>query len=90
MSATRAVRIFSLFLRATLMWPEITVDLMEGQSPIDRYDLTERVFKRKLIKLIDVITKSHIFRETRCWMYLVEWQKRSLLRTHIGMAQRKN
>ncbi|GBM86600.1 hypothetical protein AVEN_131421-1 [Araneus ventricosus] len=71
---------------------EITIELMEDLSPIDRHDLTEKVFKWKLIKLIDVISKSHIFVETRCWMYTVysrmakAWSSR---RTHIGMAQRK-
>ncbi|EPB68548.1 hypothetical protein ANCCEY_12360 [Ancylostoma ceylanicum] len=41
------------------------------------------LFKQKLTKLMDIITKSHIYGETRCWMYSVEWQKRGLLHSHI-------
>ncbi|KIH61446.1 hypothetical protein ANCDUO_08282 [Ancylostoma duodenale] len=32
---------------------------------------------------MDVITKSHIYGETRCWIYSVEWQKRGLPHAHI-------
>jgi hypothetical protein len=35
-------------------WPEIKEELLVGQSPTDRHDLTARVFKQKLIKLMDV------------------------------------
>ncbi|KIH48241.1 hypothetical protein ANCDUO_21693, partial [Ancylostoma duodenale] len=39
--------------------------------------------KQKLSKLMDVITKSHIYGETRCWLYSGEWQKRGLPHAHI-------
>lgn len=64
-------------------WPEIIDNLMTGQKHTHRHDLTARVFKQKLIRLIDVITKSHIFGETKCWLYSVEWQKRGLPHAHI-------
>jgi hypothetical protein len=64
-------------------WSEINAELLPGQTPVDRHDLLARVFKRKLTKMMDVITKSHIFGETRCWMYSIEWQKRGLPHAHI-------
>jgi hypothetical protein len=35
-------------------WTEIKVELLVGQSPTERHDLTGRVFRQKLIKLMDV------------------------------------
>ncbi|EYB87952.1 hypothetical protein Y032_0254g286 [Ancylostoma ceylanicum] len=64
-------------------WIEIKEELMNGQVPSDRHDLIARVFKQKLTKLMDVITKSHVYGETRCWLYSVEWQKRGLSHAHI-------
>jgi hypothetical protein len=46
-------------------WPEIKEDLLDGQSSNDRHDLTARVFKQKLMKLMDVICKYHVYGETR-------------------------
>lgn len=65
------------------MWDEITELLLNGQSSSDRHDLSARVFKQKLKSLMDLITKHHVFGETRCWMYSVEWQKRGLPHAHI-------
>lgn len=64
-------------------WPEITSLLLPGQSPPDRHDITARVFKQKLISLMNAITKMRIFGEVRCWMYSIEWQKRGLPHSHI-------
>ena len=64
-------------------WSEIRDLLMPGQSSIDRHDITARVFKQKLKALMDFIVKEHVFGETRCWMYSVEWQKRGLPHAHI-------
>ncbi|VEN49979.1 unnamed protein product [Callosobruchus maculatus] len=64
-------------------WTEIRQELFPGQSPIDRHDITARVFKRKLKSLMDFIVKHRIFGATRCWMYSVEWQKRGLPHAHI-------
>ncbi|VEN40881.1 unnamed protein product, partial [Callosobruchus maculatus] len=64
-------------------WIEIRQELFPGQSPIDRHDITARVFKRKLKSLMDFIVKHRIFGDTRCWMYSVEWQKRGLPHAHI-------
>ncbi|CAM4842651.1 unnamed protein product [Rotaria magnacalcarata] len=64
-------------------WEEIQEELLDGQNPFDRHDLLARVFRQKLIKLMNIITKSHVFRRTRCWMYSIEWQKRGLPHAHI-------
>ena len=64
-------------------WSEIAEELFPGEAPSDRHDITARVFKQKLTKLIDVLTKSHVYGDTRCWMYTVEWQKRGLPHAHI-------
>ncbi|GBN09691.1 hypothetical protein AVEN_194352-1 [Araneus ventricosus] len=57
---------------------EIKEELAHGQSPVDRHDLITRVFRQKLIKLIDNITKLCFYGEVNCWMYSIEWQKRGL------------
>lgn len=64
-------------------WPEIQQLLFEGQHATDRHDLLARVFKQKLTKMMDLLTKSCVFGETRCHMYSVEWQKRGLPHAHI-------
>ncbi|XP_044597781.1 uncharacterized protein LOC123274285, partial [Cotesia glomerata] len=64
-------------------WEEIKDLLLPGQQSSDRHDLIARVFKQKLISLISLITKKHIYGETRCWMYSIEWQKRGLPHAHI-------
>lgn len=64
-------------------WSEISNNLFPGQTKSDRHDIVARVFKIKLTKLIDLLTKSEIFGKTRCHMYSVEWQKRGLPHAHI-------
>ena len=64
-------------------WQEIQAALMVGQIHSDRHDLLARVFRQKLLKLINIVTKSYVFRPTRCWMYSIEWQKRGLPHAHI-------
>jgi hypothetical protein len=64
-------------------WDEIKELLLPGQSASDRHDIVARVFKQKLKSLMDMIVKHHVYGETRCWMYSVEWQKRGLPHAHI-------
>ena len=64
-------------------WIEIQNELLPGQTYIKRHDLTARVFRLKLIKLMNLITKSEIFGPVRCYMYTIEWQKRGLPHAHI-------
>ncbi|GBM24846.1 hypothetical protein AVEN_245083-1 [Araneus ventricosus] len=54
---------------------EINEELVDGQSSVDRHDLIARVFRQKLIKLIDIITKISIYGEVNSSMYSIEWQK---------------
>lgn len=56
-------------------WSEIKDLLSTGQSSHHRHDLTARVFKQKLMKLMDLIIKNRIYGEVECWMYSIEWQK---------------
>jgi hypothetical protein len=69
---------------------EIKEELLVGQSPTDRHDLTARVVKQKLIKFMDVISKYHIYGETRFWMYSIEYQNRSLPDAHILICLKEN
>jgi hypothetical protein len=64
-------------------WTEIKEELLVGQSPTDRHDLIARVFRQELVKLMDVIFKYHVYGETRCWMYSIEWQKIGPPHAHI-------
>uniref|UniRef100_UPI00358ED5B8 uncharacterized protein n=1 Tax=Myxine glutinosa TaxID=7769 RepID=UPI00358ED5B8 len=64
-------------------WPEITAELMLGQTAQDRHDLLARVFRQKVISLMNLITKGAVFGDCRCYMYSIEWQKRGLPHIHI-------
>ncbi|GBO99143.1 hypothetical protein EVAR_461_1 [Eumeta japonica] len=64
-------------------WPEITTELMPGQNSTDRHDLTARVFKIKVQKLVALLTKGKIFGDVKCFMYSIEWQKRGLPHVHL-------
>ncbi|XP_050064729.1 uncharacterized protein LOC126553629 [Aphis gossypii] len=85
MSYVRHYGTADLFITFTCnpQWIEINQELFSGQSPIDRHDITARVFRQKLKSLMDFIVKHNVFGETRCWMYSVEWQKRGLPHAHI-------
>nr|XP_036224310.1 uncharacterized protein LOC106621587 [Bactrocera oleae] len=85
MSYVRHYGTADLFITFTCnpQWIEIKQELFPGQSPIDRHDITARVFRQKLKSLMDFIVKHNVFGETRCWMYSVEWQKRGLPHAHI-------
>ncbi|GFU51586.1 helitron_like_N domain-containing protein [Trichonephila clavipes] len=41
-------------------WPEITLELIPGQNSTDKHDLTARVFKVKLQKLVALLTKGKV------------------------------
>ena len=64
-------------------WDDIQQLLFPGQSPVDRHDITARVFRQKLKSLMDFMVKHEVFGSVRCWMYSVEWQKRGLPHAHI-------
>ena len=56
-------------------WPEIRNNLLPGQEPLDRPDLVARVFRLKVKKLLEMLTKEMIFGKPRAWLYSTEWQK---------------
>ena len=64
-------------------WDEILQLLLQEQSAVHRHDITARVFRQKLKSLINYIVNFEVFGSVRCWMYSVEWQKRSLPHAHI-------
>ncbi|GBM62121.1 hypothetical protein AVEN_6491-1 [Araneus ventricosus] len=64
-------------------WSEIKEELSHGYSPEERHDVKDQVFRQILIKHIDIPTKSCIYGEVNCWMYLIEWQNRGLPHAHI-------
>ncbi|XP_062518328.1 uncharacterized protein LOC134193517 [Corticium candelabrum] len=64
-------------------WAEITAELLPGQASSNRHDIIARVFRQKIVKIIDLFTKYNIFDLTRCDMYSIEWQKRGLPHAHI-------
>ncbi|KAL8616708.1 hypothetical protein ACOMHN_031690 [Nucella lapillus] len=55
-------------------WTDITENLLPGQAANDRPDITSRVFKLKLRKLMDMIKKG-IFGTPRAWLYSIEFKK---------------
>ncbi|XP_078740017.1 uncharacterized protein LOC144953327 [Lampetra fluviatilis] len=64
-------------------WEEIQRHLFQNQKPTHRHDVIARVFRLKLKKMMEVISKGKIFGDTICHMYSVEWQKRGLPHAHI-------
>ena len=56
-------------------WPEIRNNLLPGQEPLDRPDLVACVFRLKVKKLLEMLTKEMIFGKPRAWLYSTEWQK---------------
>ena len=64
-------------------WSEIKRKLLHSPTPVDRHDITARVFKAKLKSLMNFLIKHRVYGQVRCWMYCVEWQKRGLQHAHI-------
>ena len=58
-------------------------NLINGQSKYDRRDLVARIFRQKVIKFMNVLTKGQVFGPVKYWLYPVEWQKRGLPHARI-------
>ncbi|KAL8616749.1 hypothetical protein ACOMHN_017786 [Nucella lapillus] len=43
----------------------------------------DRVFRQKVVRLMDLINKGNIFGPRRCYMYSIEWQKKGQPHVHI-------
>ena len=66
------------------LWPEIQrmLDYISGQKPDDRPDIISRVFRVKLLQLVDDIKKNEHFGKTTALIYTIEFQKRGLPHVH--------
>ncbi|KAF9641826.1 hypothetical protein BDM02DRAFT_3070514, partial [Thelephora ganbajun] len=78
-------RKIDLFIMVTCNpnWPEITHELLLGQTAADRPDLCARVFNIKKQAIIEDIYKCGIFGRTVAYIYTIEFQKHSLPHMHI-------
>jgi len=63
--------------------PEIRNNLLPGQEASDCPDLVARVFRLKLKKLLEMLTKEMIFGRPWAWLYSIEWQKHGLPHAHL-------
>ena len=74
---------FFITVTCNAKWPEIKALLSSGQTINDRHDIVARVFRQKLLKLIDSIKVYQLFGKIKCYLYTIEWQKRGLPHAHI-------
>ena len=63
-------------------WPEVTENLLPGQTGMDRPDLISRVFKVKLKHLLADLRQG-LFGRAQYIMHVIEWQGRGLVHAHI-------
>lgn len=73
-----------LFLTITCnpLWPEITANLLPGQSASDRPDLCCRVFKYKVAQIMADLKTGTVFSDLGFFFYTIEWQARGLPHCH--------
>ncbi|XP_074314587.1 uncharacterized protein LOC141649809 [Silene latifolia] len=73
-------------------WPEVDIMLrnIPGQRPEDRPDIMTRVFKLKLIQLMDCLKKDRYFGDVVADIYTIEFQKRGLPHAHILLWLKKD
>ncbi|KAF9643366.1 hypothetical protein BDM02DRAFT_3065665, partial [Thelephora ganbajun] len=85
LALARFHRKIDLFITVTcnLNWPEITRELLLGQTAADHPNLCARVFNMKKQAIIEDIYKRGIFGRTVAYVYTIEFQKRGLPHMHI-------
>ena len=64
-------------------WPEITRELLPGQTAYDRLELVLRVFQIKKKAIIEFIYKHGIFGSAVAYVYTIKFQKHRLPHMHI-------
>jgi hypothetical protein len=64
-------------------WPEISENLLPGQTAYDRPDLVSRIFHLKTKAMINDIFKNGVFGRMVAYVYTIEFQKRGLPHMHI-------
>ena len=84
MAIARYFKKVDIFLTMTTNpeWPEITQELLPGQTAYDRPDLVARVFEMKKKAVLEYITKHGVFGKTVAHVYTIEFQKRGLPHMH--------
>ena len=85
LALARYFRQIDLFITVTCNpnWPEITRELLPGQTAADRPDLCARVFHMKKKVILEEIYKKGIFGKAVAYVYTIEFQKRGLPHAHI-------
>ncbi len=85
MAIARYFKRVDLFLTMTANanWPEVTRELLPGQTAADRPDLVARVFQLKKKALLQEIFKDGIFGRAVAQVYTIEFQKRGLPHMHL-------
>jgi hypothetical protein len=77
----------TIFLTATCnpLWVEILTLILPGQTAFDRPDVTVRIFKRKLKKILNNLRNGHYFGNSKIVYELrvIEYQHRGLPHAHI-------
>ena len=58
-------------------------NLLPGQNPADRPDIVARVFRLKVMKLVEMLKCEMVFSKVQAWLYSIEWQKRGLPHCHL-------
>ncbi|THH29066.1 hypothetical protein EUX98_g5120 [Antrodiella citrinella] len=81
----RHYRKIDIFMTVTCNpdWPEITRELLPGQTPSDRPDLVARVFQMKKQAIMDDIFRHGVFGSVVAYVYTIEFQKRGLPHMHL-------
>ncbi|THU79402.1 hypothetical protein K435DRAFT_557137, partial [Dendrothele bispora CBS 962.96] len=64
-------------------WPEVTRELLPGQTSYDRPDLVTRVFRIKFRLLTKEIYQHGIFGCAVAYVFQIEFQKRNLPHAHM-------
>ena len=84
MAIARYFKQVDIFMTVTTnpLWPEITRELLPGQTAYDRPDLVSRVFQMKKKAIIDFVYKHGIFGSAIAYVYTIEFQKRGLPHMH--------
>jgi hypothetical protein len=85
MAIVRSLGIPDIFLTFTCnpSWPEIQLELLEGQTAADRPDLIARVFQMKVKKLLRGVCKVSWLTQVIGNIWMREYQKRRLPHIHL-------
>ena len=74
---------FFLTMTANPNWPEINEASLPGQTPLERPDLVDRVFKEKVEELKNDIFKKQYLGKTKGHVWTTEFQKCGLPHVHM-------